>query len=118
MALVPLAEVEKTQELAEKIRKTIDEHMFEVQKKTVHVTVSVGGALIDENVPAGQDALSHASDAAVKVRQKNGAGNGVLVVKPADPARLIASWRCCSAVNSRGARDARFRFNSFNPLLE
>lgn len=83
--LVPGGDVAKATALGEKIRHAIDEHMFEVQKKTLRITVSVGGAIIDENTPSGQDALTWAADAAVKARQAhNGAGNGVFVRNPAD----------------------------------
>ncbi|MFZ5756965.1 MAG: EAL domain-containing protein [Pseudomonadota bacterium] len=83
-ALVAISDLEKAQAFAEKIRKTIDETMFDVQKRSVHVTASIGAALIEETIPAGQDALSYAADAAVKVRQKNSNGNGVFVHNPAD----------------------------------
>jgi len=76
--------LDKAREVAEKIRKEIDAHLFEVQKRTVHVTASIGAAIIDETVPSGQDALTWAADAAVKVRQANNAGNGVLVRDPSD----------------------------------
>lgn len=69
---------------AEKVRKAIDEHLFEVQKRTVHVTASIGAAIIDESVPSGQDALTWAADASLKVRQANSTGNGVLVRSPMD----------------------------------
>lgn len=84
--LVATGDAAKAGALAEKIRKTIDEQLFEVQKKTLHVTVSIGVAMIDESMPGGQDALTCAADAAVTVRQKNSNGNAVLVH---DPASLI-----------------------------
>ncbi|MFZ5723730.1 MAG: EAL domain-containing protein [Pseudomonadota bacterium] len=83
-ALVPINDVGKAQEFAEKIRKIIDEQMFEAQKKTLHVTASIGATLLNEDTADGQAALSYAADAAVKVRQKNGTGNGVFVFKPTD----------------------------------
>lgn len=83
-ALLPVADADKLTELAEKIRKTLDEKMFEAQKKTIRVTASIGGTLVTEDTPSGQDALSQAADAAVKVRQKSSGGNGVFVFKPSD----------------------------------
>lgn len=82
--LMANGDVGKAQAFAEKIRKAIDEHLFEVQKRTVHLTASIGAAIIDESAPSGQDALSWAADTAVKVRQTNSAGNAVLVRNPAD----------------------------------
>lgn len=87
-AVVGIAEVEKAKAFAEKVRKAIDEHMCKVQQRTVHVTASIGAAIIDDNTPSGQDAVSFAADAAVKVRQKSSTGNGVFVH---DPAALIDS---------------------------
>ncbi len=81
--LVATGDAARAGALGEKIRKTIDEQLFEVQKKTLHVTASIGVAMIDESMPDGQDALTCAADAAVKVRQKNSAGNAVLVHDPA-----------------------------------
>lgn len=83
-ALVPIKDAGKAQELGEKIRKALDERMFEAQKRTIHVTASIGATLITEDTASGQDALSLAADAAVRVRQKNAAGNGVFVFKPSD----------------------------------
>lgn len=83
-ALVAISDIDKAGAFAEKVRKTLDEHLFEVQGRTVHVTASIGATLIDETMPTGQDVLTVAADAAVKVRQKNSAGNGVLVFNPAD----------------------------------
>ena len=82
--IIANGDIEKARGFAEKIRKKIDDHLFEVQKKTLRVTVSIGAAIIDETVPTGQDALTYAADAAVKVRQTNSAGNGVFVRNPID----------------------------------
>lgn len=85
-ALVGIADVDKVRAFAETIRAGLDKHMFEVQKKTLHVTASIGATIIDDNAASGQDMLSKAADAAAKVRQKNSAGNGVFVY---DPSELI-----------------------------
>lgn len=83
-ALIDTAELEQVRAFAEKMRKAIEAHMFEVQKKTVQVTASIGATLIDDATRSGQDALTFAADAAAKVKQKNAAGNGVFVHNPAD----------------------------------
>lgn len=87
-ALVDITKAEAIKDFAEKVRADIDTNLFEVQKKTLHITVSIGGALVDENIGSGQDALSLAADAAAKVRQRSSAGNGVFVF---DPTSLIDS---------------------------
>lgn len=82
--LVAVADLDKVAALGETLRKAIEAHMFEVQKKTIQVTASIGATLIDDSTRSGQDALTYAADAAAKVRQKNSNGNGVFVHNPAD----------------------------------
>lgn len=83
-ALLPGGDIAKAQALAEKLRKAVEDNLFEVQKRTVQVTVSIGGTILNEDVQNGQEAVSRAADALVKVRQANSAGNGVHIVNPAD----------------------------------
>jgi diguanylate cyclase (GGDEF)-like protein/PAS domain S-box-containing protein len=83
-AMVGSGDVEKARKFGEQMRKTVADHLFEVQKKTLQVTVSVGATVVDKDVPNGQEALTRAADAGLRVRQKNEAGNGVFVSRPDD----------------------------------
>ncbi len=82
--LSSIKDAEKLQELAEKLRKAIADQVFEIQKKSIRVTASIGGTLINEDIPGGQEAISLAADAATKARQKSGNGNSVFIFKPSD----------------------------------
>lgn len=70
--------------LGEKIRQGLDEHLFEVQKKTLQVTASIGAAAINQSIKSSQDALTLAADAAAKIHQQKGSGNAVMLHNPAD----------------------------------
>lgn len=69
-------------ELAEKIRKQIEEHMSEVQGQTVQVTASIGVASVNESCPGSQEIIDRAHQASDKVRDRDNPGNGVLSFHP------------------------------------
>ncbi|ROU02030.1 GGDEF domain-containing response regulator [Marinobacter sp. R17] len=72
-------------DICESIRKSIEDHLFEISGKTVQISVSIGIAAITENAPKAPDLLGRAHTASSEVRKLEGHenGNGVLVYNPA-----------------------------------
>ncbi|PCJ12946.1 MAG: ferrous iron transporter C [Gammaproteobacteria bacterium] len=66
-------------EFGEKIRTTIEGHLYQVQERTVQLTASVGISLVQENAPSSQELISRAHQAALEVRGK---GNAVSLFSP------------------------------------
>lgn len=72
--------------LCESIRKAVDDHLFDINGRTVPLTVSIGVAAITENSPKAEElmARAHVASADVKKQQGHERGNGVVVYNPAD----------------------------------
>lgn len=71
--------------LSEKIRKVVDDHLFEFEDRTIQLTVSIGVATITENSPKAADIIGRAHTASANARSANDEqGNGVAVYNPAD----------------------------------
>jgi len=72
--------------MAEGVCKAIDDHLFDINGRTVPLTVSVGVAAITENSPKAEELIARAHVAADDVRKMAGHehGNGVKVYNPAD----------------------------------
>ncbi|MGF2686972.1 EAL domain-containing protein [Marinobacter sp. DUT-3] len=70
----------------EALCKTIEDHLFDINGRTVQLTLSIGVAAITENSPKAPDVLGRAHTASAELRKKEGHahGNGVLVYNPAD----------------------------------
>ncbi|MDN6319449.1 MAG: EAL domain-containing protein [Marinobacter sp.] len=70
----------------EQIRKTVDEYLFEINGRTVPLTVSIGVASITENSPKAEELLARAHIASSEVRKQEdqSQGNGIRVYNPAD----------------------------------
>ncbi len=70
----------------EQIRKAVDEYLFDINGRTVPLTVSIGIAAITENSPKAEELLARAHVASSEVRKLEGhsQGNGVRVYNPAD----------------------------------
>lgn len=73
-------------EHAERIRKTVEDHLFDINDRTVQLTVSIGVASITENSPKAEELMARAHTASAEVRKLEGhaEGNGVVVYNPAD----------------------------------
>lgn len=73
-------------EQAEKVRKAVEDYLFEIDGRTIALTVSIGVAAITENSPRAEELLGRALTASADVRKLEGheAGNGVRVYNPAD----------------------------------
>ncbi|MBN7771126.1 GGDEF domain-containing response regulator [Marinobacter daepoensis] len=72
--------------LCEQIRKAVDDHLFDINGRTVPLTVSIGVAAITENSPKAEELMGRAHMASAEVKKQEGheRGNGVLVYNPAE----------------------------------
>ena len=70
----------------EQICKAVDEHLFEINGRTVPLTVSIGVASITENSPKAEELMARVHTASSDVRKQEGQaeGNGVRAYNPAD----------------------------------
>lgn len=78
-------------ELGEKVRAAIEDHMSEVQERTVQVTASIGVTLISENSDNGEEVITRVHQASEGVREGKPLGNGVNVFDPATVKKIDAS---------------------------
>ncbi|MDX1756478.1 MAG: EAL domain-containing protein [Marinobacter sp.] len=70
----------------ERLRKTIADHLFDINGRTIPLTVSIGIAAITENAPQAADMLGRGHTASAEVRKQQGHedGNGIVVYNPAE----------------------------------
>ena len=71
-------------ETAERIRKAIEDNLFDIDGRTVPVTVSIGVDAITDNSPKAEELMARAHSTSAEVRKQEGheQGNGVLVYTP------------------------------------
>lgn len=74
--------LEDAADVAEKLRAQIEDHLAEVNERTVRVTTSIGVTMITEDAGNMHDVLSRAATALERVREKSPSGNGVAVFNP------------------------------------
>lgn len=101
---------------AEQIRAAVEDHIFEVNGRTVPLTVSIGVANITENSPKAEDLMGRAHVASSDVRKQEGheQGNGVRVYNPADYEALDESNSAEAIL--KALDDNRFRL-LFQPII-
>jgi diguanylate cyclase (GGDEF)-like protein/PAS domain S-box-containing protein len=68
-------------ELVEQIRKRFEDHIFEVGKRSVSITMSIGVCLLSEKIPGAQFVLDKANEAWKRAQSEG--GNRVQVFDPA-----------------------------------
>ncbi len=75
---------EEAMSVAEVLRKLIEDHLFEVEARTLQITLSIGVTLITDNAPNIKDILGRAQVAAEDVKSLEGHenGNGVALYAP------------------------------------
>lgn len=102
--------------LCDTIRKTVDDHLFDIQGRTAQVTVSIGVAAITENAPKAADLLGRAHTAHSAVRSQAGHenGNGVVTYNPADYEKLDDA-NSMDAI-TKALEENRFRL-LFQPII-
>ncbi|MCG7199001.1 EAL domain-containing protein [Marinobacter pelagius] len=100
-------------ERAERVRKAIEDNLFDINGKTVPMTVSIGVAAITENSPKAEELLGRAHTASSDVKKQDGhaQGNGVLVYNPAD-------YEALDSTNSVEAIQKALEENSFRLLFQ
>ncbi|MGM0773293.1 MAG: EAL domain-containing protein [Pseudomonadota bacterium] len=108
---------EKTMaELCETVCKKVEDHLFDINGRTVQLTLSIGVAAITENAPKAPDLMGRAHTASSELKKKQGheQGNGVLVYNPADYESLDES-NSADAIQ-KALDDNRFRL-LFQPII-
>lgn len=103
-------------ELCETIRKSVDDHLFDIQGRSAQVTVSIGVAAITENAPRAADLLgrTHIAHGAVRKQPGHEHGNGVVVYNPAEYETLDDS-NSLDAI-AKALEENRFRL-LFQPII-
>lgn len=73
-------------EACETICKKVEDHLFDINGRTVQITLSIGVAAITENAPKAPDVMgrAHTASSELKKKEDHESGNGVLVYNPAD----------------------------------
>ena len=101
---------------AERIRKAVEDHLFDINGRTVQLTVSIGVAAITENSPKAEELMARAHTASAEVRKLEGhaEGNGVVVYNPADFEALDQS-NSVEAIQ-KALEENRFRL-LFQPII-
>lgn len=102
--------------LCEKVRKAIEDHLFDINGRTIQTSVSIGVAAITENSPKAEELLGRAHTASADVKKKEGheQGNGVNVYNPADYESLDES-NSIEAIQ-RALDENRFKL-LFQPII-
>ncbi|NWN91260.1 EAL domain-containing protein [Marinobacter adhaerens] len=100
----------------EQVCKAVEEHLFDINGRTVPLTVSVGIASITENSPKAEDLLARAHIASSEVRSHEGKaqGNGIHVYNPAEHEAMDDSNS--AEVIMKALEDDRFRL-LFQPVI-
>lgn len=100
----------------EAIRKKVEDHLFDINGRTVQLTLSIGVAAITENAPKAPDLMGRAHTASSELKKKPGheRGNGVLVYNPADYEAMDES-NSVDAIQ-KALDDNRFRL-LFQPII-
>ncbi|MBW0146954.1 EAL domain-containing response regulator [Marinobacter arenosus] len=103
-------------ERSEGIRKAVEDHLFDINGRTIQFTVSIGVAAITENSPKAEELMARAHTASSDVRKQDGheQGNGVLVYNPADYEALDES-NSVEAIQ-KALEDNRFKL-LFQPII-
>ncbi|MDC0661675.1 EAL domain-containing response regulator [Marinobacter sp. SS21] len=100
----------------ERLRKTIEDHLFDIDGRTIQLTVSIGIAAITENAPKAADMLGRGHVASDEVRKLDGHqdGNGIVVYNPADAEGL--GGESAAEVIQKALDEDRFRL-LYQPII-
>jgi len=102
--------------VAERVRKAVEDHLFDINGKTVPLTVSIGVAAITENSPKAEELMGRAHTASAEVKKLEGheRGNGIVVYNPAQYESLDESNSVEAIL--KALDDNRFRL-LFQPII-
>lgn len=100
----------------ERLRKMIEDHIFDIDGRTIQLTVSIGIATITENAPKAADMLGRSHTASAEVRKLDGHenGNGVVVYNPAEAEGLGEG--SATEIIQKALDDDRFRL-LYQPII-
>ncbi|MBS8240615.1 EAL domain-containing protein [Marinobacter lipolyticus] len=100
----------------ESLCKAVEDHLFEINGRTVQLTLSIGVAAITENSPKAPDVMGRAHTASADLKKQDGhdQGNGVLIYNPADYETLDES-NSAEAIQ-KALDENRFRL-LFQPII-
>ncbi|MDF0748830.1 EAL domain-containing protein [Marinobacter sp. 71-i] len=103
-------------DLCEVIRKKVEDNLFDINGRTLQLTLSIGVAAITENAPKAPDLMgrAHTASSELKKKEGHGQGNGVLVYNPADYEAMDES-NSVDAIQ-KALDDNRFRL-LFQPII-
>ncbi|MEE2729837.1 MAG: EAL domain-containing protein [Pseudomonadota bacterium] len=90
-ALIKEKSLEEGRAIGESVRGAVEDHLSEVQERTVQVTASIGITLISENTDDAEEIVTRAHQASEQVREENPLGNGVSVFDPASIKKIDPS---------------------------
>ncbi len=111
----PLNEITMA-EHCELLRKKVEDHLFQINDRTIQVSVSIGVAAITEKAPKPADLMARAHIASAEVRKVDGhqQGNGVVIYNQAD---FVTAEDSNTIATIEKALDAdRFRL-LFQPII-
>lgn len=102
--------------VSERVRRSVEDHLFDVSGRTVQMTVSIGIALITDNAPKAQDLMGRAHTASADVRKLEGhtEGNGVNIYSTAS--KNVLGGLDTVADIQRALDENRFRL-LFQPII-
>lgn len=86
--LIKEKSLDEGRELAEKLRAAIEDHLSEVQDRTVQVTATVGVTLVSEITDDSEEVIDRAHQAVNGVYEEKPLGNGVGVFDPAQAKKV------------------------------
>ena len=88
-------------EIAEKICKTVEDSLFDIEGRSIQLTVSIGVAAITENSPKAEELMSRAHRASTELKKQNAQcqGNGVRVHDSMDP-KVLDDTKAINAIHS------------------
>ncbi len=100
----------------ERVRKAVEDHLFDINGKTVPLTVSIGVAAITENSPKAEELMARAHIASAEVKKLEGheRGNGVVVYNPVEYEALDESNSVEAII--KALDENRFRL-LFQPII-
>ena len=87
-AIIKEKSLDEGAELAERIRAGVEDHMSEVQERTIQVTASIGVTLISENSDDAEEVITRVHQASEQVKEGKPLGNGVNVFDPASVKKI------------------------------
>jgi diguanylate cyclase (GGDEF)-like protein len=92
MIVAPETTVEGAQVLGERIRQAVEQYVFVYKSSHIHVTVSVGLAVVGPGISADYDQLKHVSASALGEAKAGGRNRSVVrtLELPAGPVEPVA----------------------------